>query len=84
MNQVHLQQNQVNRKIMTKDINFLKRVQKPWRYKWKKYSKSKETTKAFERLHVALLRRWPTNKKIFDGSDESEVVLNPTQRQGFD
>ena len=39
VNQVHSQLNQVNRKIMTKDINFLQRVQKPWRYKWKKYSK---------------------------------------------
>ena len=39
MNHVHSQQNQVNRKIMTKDINVLKRVQKLWRYKWKMYSK---------------------------------------------
>ena len=37
--QESLQQNQVNRKIVIKQINFLNRVQKPWRYNWKRYSK---------------------------------------------
>ena len=39
VNQVHSQLNQVNRKIVMKHISFLNRVQNPWRYQWKRYSK---------------------------------------------